>query len=207
MFSLKVEPITPAKAPWITIKAISLQPANKFIIGYTGTMGMANALEYLIEASILLKENTEIHFVLVGDGYLKETLKKQTNGNTNIIFIAKLNKNQLQAMLKQFDICFIGRNDVKLFDYGVSSNKYFDYMLAKKVILESSNLVKDPVELSGCGIIVKPESAKEIVKAILKLYDMKTEDKNNFAVKGFEYVTKYHNYKYLSNLYLEIFNY
>ena len=39
-------------------------------------MGMANALEYLIEASILMVNNVEVHFVLVGDGYLKESLIK-----------------------------------------------------------------------------------------------------------------------------------
>ncbi|MCK5815851.1 MAG: glycosyltransferase family 4 protein, partial [Flavobacteriaceae bacterium] len=30
-------------------------PKNKFIIGYAGTMGMANALEYFVEASTLMK--------------------------------------------------------------------------------------------------------------------------------------------------------
>ena len=30
-------------------------PENKFIVGYTGTMGMANALEYLIESSIFFE--------------------------------------------------------------------------------------------------------------------------------------------------------
>ena len=53
-------------------------PKNKFIIGYTGTMGMANALEHLINASILLKDNTSIHFVLVGDGYLKRKTTKRS---------------------------------------------------------------------------------------------------------------------------------
>lgn len=181
-------------------------PKNKFIIGYAGTLGMANAMEYFFEASNKLKENNNIHFVVVGDGPLKYQFVNQVQNNENITFINKVKKSQVQNILAYFDVCFIGRYDSPLYQYGVSYNKYFDYMLAKKVILESSNLVKDPVELSGCGIIVKPESAKDIVKAILKLNDMTTEEKNNFAVKGFEYVTKYHNYKYLSNLYLELFN-
>lgn len=181
-------------------------PKNKFVIGYTGTMGMANALEYLVEASILLKEKTSIHFVLVGDGYLKEELQTMVNANKNITFINKINKNQVQHMLSLFDVCFVGRNNTPLFDYGVSSNKFFDYMLAKKPVISSSNRIKDPVELSGCGFVVQPESASEVVNGILKLYHMNKEEREKMGMKGYNYVTKEHNFNHLSNLYLELFN-
>jgi len=184
---------------------ISKIPSNKFIIGYTGTMGMANALEYLVEASILLKENTSIHFVMVGDGYLKNQLENQTTGNSNITFIDKINKSQVQQVLPLFDVCFIGRNDVKLFDYGVSSNKYFDYMLAGKPILESSNEIKSPAQLAGCSITVLPENASAIVDGILKFQGMGKVELEKLGKKGYEYVEKYHNFEYLSNLYLNIF--
>lgn len=180
-------------------------PVNKFIVGYTGTMGMANALEYLIEASILIKEKTDVHFVLVGDGYLKKNLIDQTLGNTNITFIHKINKNQVQNMLKLFDICFIGRNDTKLFDYGVASNKYFDYMLASKPILESSNAIKSPAELSGCGLIVKPESGNAIVEGIYKFQSLTTQQLGNMGTDGCRYVKKYHNFEFLSDKYLKLF--
>ncbi|WP_456377216.1 glycosyltransferase family 4 protein [Lutibacter sp.] len=180
-------------------------PKNKFIIGYTGTMGMANALEYLIEASIKLKEDNSIHFVLVGNGYLKAKLKDLTRNNTNITFISKINKNQVQEVLNLFNICFIGRNDTKLFDYGVASNKYFDYMLAKRPILESSNSIKSPAELSKCGLRVKPESSTAIVKGIYKLQSMNPEQLNNLGIKGYNYVKKYHNFDYLSEKYLKLF--
>ena len=148
----------------LSAKIIAKIPQNKFIVGYAGTMGMANALEYLIEASILMKENTTVHFVLVGDGYLKEKLVQQTFGNKNITFIDKIEKSQVQHVLRHFDVCFIGRSNTKLFDYGVGSNKYFDYMLAKKPILESSNRIKSPAELSECGINVIPENGIAIVQ-------------------------------------------
>ncbi|MFT4576258.1 MAG: glycosyltransferase involved in cell wall biosynthesis [Polaribacter sp.] len=192
------------KLPKETIKLI---PENKFIVGYTGTMGMANALEYLIEASILLKDNTAIHFVLVGDGYLKAALQTSVSENSNVTFINKINKNQVQHMLTYFDVCFVGRNNTPLFDYGVSSNKFFDYMLAKKPIISSSNKINDPVELSGCGYLVKPESAQKISDAILEIHQLKDSEKNELGNKGFEYVKEYHNFNYLSSLYIKLFEY
>ncbi|MFY0604301.1 MAG: glycosyltransferase family 4 protein [Flavobacteriaceae bacterium] len=190
----------------LPLEVIEQIPKNKFIIGYTGTMGMANALEYLIEASIELKVNTEIHFVLVGDGYLKKELQKRVHSNTNITFISKINKNQVQQMLSYFDVCFVGRNNTPLFDYGVSSNKFFDYMLAKKPIISSSNKIKDPVELSSCGLVVKPESAVAIVNAIQKLYKLDSKERERLGLKGYTYVKQNHNFKRLSDLYIELFN-
>lgn len=186
-------------------KVIEKLPKNKFIIGYTGTMGMANALEYLIEASILLKNNTDIHFVFVGDGYLKEELQENVKGNKNVTFIAKINKNQVQQMLSYFDVCFVGRNKTPLFDYGVSSNKFFDYMLAKKPIISSSNKIKDPVELSNCGFVVEAEKAESIVNAILELKNMSIEERKEMATLGYNYVKKYHNFDFLSNKYINLF--
>lgn len=180
-------------------------PKDKFIIGYAGTMGMANALEYFSKASTLLKNNQNIHFVLVGDGYLKEELQVKTTGQSNITFIDKVTKNQVQEVLSTFDVCFIGRNNTPLFDYGVSSNKYFDYMLAKKPVLVSSNLIKDPVELSGCGITVNAESSKAIVKGIEELYNLSTEDLHKLGLLGYKYVKKYHNFEFLSDQYLKLF--
>ena len=93
-----------------------------------------------------------------------------------------------------------------LYKYGVSYNKYFDYMLAKKPILESSEHIKDQVEVSGCGIIVAPENPGEIVKGINILFHMSEEEREELGKKGYDYVKKYHNFEYLSNLYLKVFN-
>ncbi len=180
-------------------------PKDKFIVGYTGTMGLANALEYLIEASELLKQNPTIHFVFVGNGYLKEELEDKVKANNNVTFISKINKNKVQHMLSFFDVCFVGRNNTPLFNYGVSSNKFFDYMLAKKPIISSSNKIKDPVELSGCGFVVKPESALAIVKCIIQLQNMSDKERIDIGTKGYSYVKKFHNFDYLSGLYLELF--
>ena len=180
-------------------------PKDKFIVGYTGTMGMANALEYLIDASISLKNNDKIHFVLVGDGYLKKELQQKVFGNSNITFINKINKNQVQHMLSLFYVCFVGRNNTPLFDYGVSSNKFFDYMLAKKPVISSSNKIKDPVELAGCGFVVKPESSNAIEEAVLNIYNLSDDKRYIIGTKGYSYVKKYHNFDYLSSLYIKLF--
>jgi len=182
-----------------------LIPNNKFLIGYTGTISLANALEFLVDAARLCIDNKEINFVLVGSGYLKKELQKQCTDLDNIIFIPKIRKDQVQSILRLFDVCFIGRNDTPLFDHGVSSNKYFDYMLAGKPVIVSSNRIKDPVELSGCGLIVKPESAEAIKTGLLHLYKMSEKERLKLGIKGIEYVKLYHTYDKLSDKYKALF--
>lgn len=179
-------------------------PKDKFIVGYAGTLGLANALEFLVEASNMLKDHKDIYFVIVGDGYLKEELINSVNG-TNILFLSKIPKNQVQDLLTHFDVCFVGRNDTSLFKHGVSANKYFDYMLAGKPILDSNNFIKDPVELSGCGIIVKPDSAKSIVDGIICLLNMNSDERREMGEKGKQYVLKHHSIEILANQYSKLF--
>lgn len=181
-------------------------PKNKFIIGYAGTLGMANALEYFVEAAKKLTTYQDIHFVLVGDGYLKVSLMESAKGFDNITFIRKIRKNQVQSLLTLFDVCFVGRNDSTLFQYGVSANKYFDYMLAGKPILDSNNYIKDPVELSGGGIIVKPDSVDAIVEGVLSLYRMSSDERMAMGQKGKCYVKEFHDMRQLSNRYSELFH-
>lgn len=180
-------------------------PQDKFIIGYAGTLGLANALEYLIEAAHVLKEDNRFHFVIVGDGYLKKELVEKSQSWSNVSFFDKIKKNQVQSLLQNFDICFVGRNDTPLFKHGVSANKYFDYMLAGKPILDSNNFIKDPVELSGCGIIVKPDSEQAIVDGIVKLHAMSQDELNQMGNLGRQYVLHNHSIKNLATQYALLF--
>ena len=109
-------------------------------------------------------------------------------------------------MISHFDVCFVGRNDTPLFKHGVSANKYFDYMLASKPILDSNNKIKDPVELSNCGIIVKPDSTDAIVNGIIKLYDLGKLGRNEMGRLGKEYLLKNHSIEKLATDYISVFN-
>jgi glycosyltransferase involved in cell wall biosynthesis len=180
-------------------------PKGKFIIGYAGTIGLANALEFFVGAAELLKDDPRFHFVIVGDGYLKADLERQTSGWSNITFFEKIRKNQVQNLLTFFDVCFVGRNNTPLFQFGVSANKYFDYMLAEKPILDSNNLIKDPVELSGCGIIVSPDSSESIRDGIEEFFSLTTEERNRMGSLGKAYVLKEHNIEILAKRYSELF--
>lgn len=181
-------------------------PENKFIIGYVGTIGIANALEYLIEAAKSLKENNKIHFVLVGQGGQLKRLKKYCSDNKllNVTFIKPIPKIQVQSMLKLFNVCYLGWHNKNIYKYGISANKIFDYMYSAKPILHSISTGYDIIEQAGCGVKIESENSKEIEKAILALSLEDINKLDKIGQKGKEYVIKYHSYDSLSKKYIEL---
>jgi glycosyltransferase involved in cell wall biosynthesis len=79
-------------------------------------------------------------------------------------------------------------------------------MLAGKPILASNNLIKDPVELSGCGIVVKPDSSASIREGINQFYQMTDSERMVIGQKGADYVRKYHDMSFLASQYMKLFD-
>ncbi|UOO90589.1 glycosyltransferase family 4 protein [Vitreoscilla massiliensis] len=150
-------------------------PQGKFTIGYTGTLGVANCLDTLINAAQKLKERTEIAFVIVGQGKEKERLqtKVQQLNLGNVTFIDAIPKVQIQSMLATFDVCYIGLTKDDLFHYGVSPNKLFDYFCSGKPIIYAIDSGQyRPVSDADAGIQIEPENTDELVSAIQTLHEM-----------------------------------
>ena len=180
-------------------------PKEKFIVGYAGTFGIANALESFIEAAKILKNNSSIAFVLVGDGAEKENLKKLADNCENIYFVDAVKKDQVQTVLEYFDLCYIGLKHDSLFRYGVSPNKLFDYMYAAKPILyaiDSGNF--KPLSAINGGLDVKAENPRAIVKAVLKLYNMTQQQRDQMGQNAYGYVVKNHTYSSLAKRLLKV---
>lgn len=178
-------------------------PNDKFIVGYTGALGIANANEVLLESALKLADNKKIHFVIVGDGPLKENYVSKYDHLENITFIPKVKKLEVQSVIKHFDITFIAFRNIPIYEYGIAANKLFDYMLASKPILISANIPSNIVEKSGCGISVAAESVKEVTSAILKLSSLNPSEINHMGQLGFEYLQLNHTYDNLSSKLLE----
>jgi len=50
---------------------------GKFVVSYAGNIGPAQSLDQLIDAALLLKNEEAIHFMVMGDGSLRESFKKR----------------------------------------------------------------------------------------------------------------------------------
>ena len=178
-------------------------PEGKFLIGYTGSIGLANAVEYLIGASKLLEDDQRFHFIIVGKGQHKEKL--QSIAGKNVSFLPQVDKAQVPSVLKKFDVCFIGLKNQQLFKFGISPNKLFEYMYARKPIIQSIKAGNNPVKEANAGFSVEPENAKEIVNAIFEAYDMPREELEALGMNGYKYGLENHSFKKLTEKLISTF--
>ena len=190
--------------PKVTYKKFN---QNKLVVTYGGSFGLANALEPFIN----LIQNQEdlvanIHFNLIGSGYLKERYSRKLASISNITLIEKLDRIEFLHHLFDSDVAFISwANLSEIYKFGVSAQKYYDYMAAGIPILSAQNGIDDPVRQSGCGIIVKNES-NEICKGLNQFLTMSSLERKNMGSLGKEYVKQF-TYNRLSEKYIQLFSF
>ncbi len=183
-------------------------PKDKFIVGYTGTLGVANAMEWLIEAASILVRFEGIHFVIVGSGKETNALKSLAEELTlsNVTFIGAIPKVQIQSVLSLFDICFIGWRNDSLYEYGIGANKIPEYLHSGKPILHSYSGLCDPVNRLGAGITVPAEDPNAIADGILHLYELPAEERHKMGRIGNSAAVNHYEYGMLAKKLGSIFN-
>ena len=182
----------------------NLHKQGKFLVGFAGAHGIANALNILLYAANKLK-NTKAYFVLVGQGQEKENLMAlaQKLGLDNVLFLPSIPKKMVPAFLAQMDVLYIGLQNQKLFRFGISPNKLMDYMMAGKPVLHSVTAGNDLVQEAHCGISVPAEDVDAVAEAVKKLMLMNEAELSALGANGKEYVTKHHDYKILAEKFIE----
>lgn len=150
-------------------------PKDKFIVGYVGSVGHSNSVMNFVKAANLLKDKSNIYFVMVGDGPqlndLQEFVKEQDL--ENIRFIGKLEKKKAMYILSKCNVLYKGHPNIELYKYGLSAVKLAEYMYSGKPIIHAVNIKNEPVSISSSGICILPENEIELKKAILELEENK----------------------------------
>jgi len=176
-----------------------INPEKKFIVGYAGTLGKANALHELFEAAVDLQStNPEIEFVFMGDGPMKSEYQQRYGSLSNVRFLASVKSNELQPYLRQMDLLVNTWLDKPIYRFGISPNKWMDYMLAAKPILVAYNGYRCIIEEAGCGKFVAAENKDAIRNGILEFAAMTPEQRNEMGESGRRYLLANLTYKQLA---------
>jgi glycosyltransferase involved in cell wall biosynthesis len=182
-------------------------PEEKFIVGYAGAIGLSNGLETIIEAAKLLEvSNPEIHFIFLGNGPLKEHFREYTSDMSNITFIPKINKLAVNSFLKKCDVLYDSFKDASIYQYGLSRNKWIDYMYSGRPLIVSYTGYLSLINEAGCGTAVPAEDI-ESLKEVLVSYSKKSKDElNEEGNRGKEFILKNRTFDNLAEDYLKIIN-
>jgi glycosyltransferase involved in cell wall biosynthesis len=180
-----------------------LKDQSKIIVGYAGGYAPSNALASLINAAILVPDNLNLAYILVGNGQEKERLIELAKDLENIHFLPSISKVVIPDFLSQCDILYAGGISSTLHNYGTAFNKVTDYMLAGKPIVFAVDDPNSLVEKVGCGVQVPAERPEDIAAVITHLADLNPSERRVMGMKGKVYAEKELGYTSIAQKILE----
>jgi glycosyltransferase involved in cell wall biosynthesis len=173
-------------------------PSNKFIVAHVGSIGISNALDIFIECAMQLAERTDIHFLLVGDGQLREEYKRRCRFMSNISFGSKVNKSRVQSLLLKCNLLYFSSHVSEVWRYGQSLNKVIDYMLSGKPILASYSGYYSMINEANCGQFIPSGNVEALKNELLRLAALDPKALAEMGERGRNWVLKNRNYQKLA---------
>lgn len=132
---------------------------------FTGTHGMANGLDAVLDAAAELKwrGRKDIWLLLIGEGQIKPTLqaRAEREGLHNLIFHAQVNKARLAGLMVGSDLGLQILANIPAFYYGTSPNKFFDYLASGLPLLNNyPGWLAEIITKAECGFAIPPNAPK-----------------------------------------------
>jgi glycosyltransferase involved in cell wall biosynthesis len=178
-------------------------PEHNFIIGYAGSIGHSNGLHSLIECAKHFSNDSRFIFFILGDGDLKQYFIEETNGYKNIIFLNKVNKDEVGSFLNLCDVLYFSSSNSEIWKYGWSPNKIIDYMMSGKPVLASYSGFQSMINEAKSGFFTPSEDVTSLVQKIEYIYSLSKSDLNDIGLRGKEWLLKNRNWDVITSDYLE----
>jgi glycosyltransferase involved in cell wall biosynthesis len=145
-----------------------------FSVVFAGNVGVGQAVQVIVEAATLLKDQPDIRFVVFGYGSRWDWMCEQVKarGLTNLHLPGRFPMQTMPGLMQKAAALLVSLADEPIFAATVP-NKVQAYMAAGRPILaclngEGARLVQE----AGAGIAVAAQDAAALADAVLRLYRM-----------------------------------
>lgn len=172
-----------------------------FTVMFAGNIGAAQGVDVIVEAASLLKEHTDIHFVILGDGSCREDMLKaaQQHDVTNLHLPGRFPVETMPALMQKASALLVTLSDQPIFAMTVPS-KIQAYLAAGRPIIaclngEGARLVVE----AGAGMATPAENAKALADTILHLYRLSPEERDKMGENGRRYYQEHFDHDHLIN--------
>ena len=172
-----------------------------FAVVFAGNVGMGQAVEVIVEAATLLKDQPDIRFVVLGQGSRWNWMREQVNarGLTNLHLPGRFPIETMPSFMQRAAALLVTLADEKIFASTVP-NKVQAYMAAGRPIIaclngEGARLVQE----AGAGITIPAEDAQGLADAVLRLYRMPLQLRSELGENGRKYFKKHFDHNQLVN--------
>lgn len=160
-----------------------------FPVVFAGNVGVAQAVEVIVEAAELLKSHSGISFVVFGQGSRWDWMREQVamRGLTNLHLPGRFPVETMPGLMQKAGALLVTLADEPIFAATVP-NKIQAYMASGRPIVaclhgEGARVVDE----AQAGISVPAEDAKALADAVLRLYSMSPAQRGEMGANGRSY--------------------
>ena len=161
----------------------------EFSVMFAGNIGVAQAVGVIVEAASLLREYTDIHFVVLGDGSSREWMLEEVRqrGLTNLHLPGRFPVETMPGFMQKASALLVTLADQPIFAATVP-NKVQAYMAAGRPIIaclngEGARLIVE----SGAGLATPAEDPMALADTILRLYRQSPDELERMGDNGRRY--------------------
>ncbi len=147
---------------------------GRFVVGYLGTHGMAHALERVLDAAELTRDDRRIRWLFAGDGAARAGLIEEAARRSlrNVVFAPPSPKEDMPSLWSCCDLALVHLKRTAVFETVIPS-KIFEAMgIGVPILLaapegEASSIVRR----AGAGECVPAEDPRALADAVVRLAD------------------------------------
>lgn len=158
---------------------------NMFVAIYAGIHGVAQGLENIIETAKILATQSQIHFLMVGNGPHKKMLGQMISkyGLNNVTLSDEVSMDEMHKYLSAADIALIPLRDIDLFKTVLPSKMFDAWACQRPIILSVNGEARRVLERADAGVYVPPEDPESLAVKLLELSNHRM-DLNQMGLNG-----------------------
>jgi len=161
-----------------------------FRVVFAGNIGAAQDFGTILDAADILKDYTNIHWIIIGDGRLRAWVEAQIQKRKLAKTVHLLGRYPVELMPRFFslaDVLMVTLKRAPIFALTVPG-KIQSYMACGKPIIaaldgEGARMIEE----SGSGIVCPTENSDLLAKAVFKMYQMPAVQRENMGKQGRDY--------------------
>lgn len=179
-------PLAPADAP----EYAAIVPQNGFRLMFAGNIGESQDFDTIVAAAILLRDQKDLHWVIVGSGRDEERVKRivTDNGLEDCFqFLGRHAEGEMPKFFAHADAMLVSLKDIPIFALTVPY-KVQCYMACGKPIIASLNgegarIINE----SGAGMAVAASQPKALADAVMKMMGADSAQRLSYATNSRNY--------------------
>ncbi len=144
---------------------------GKFVALYAGIHGIAQGLETIVQAAEILREDTDIQFLFIGEGPVKAELTSMAArmNISNITLLSEKPTNVIPSFISAADVALIPLRKIDLFKDTLPSKLFDSWACQRPVLLCVDGEARQIIDQAQAGVYVPPEDPHALAQALIDL--------------------------------------